>query len=236
MANPSQTLREIHRLRRYAKSLQDKLDELPKRLDILTQRLAYQEEERRKAKEHIDKLKVKAKEDELSLQSTLDKIERFTKQLNDIISKREYDALQHEIEHAKREKDVLEDRILQTYSEIDEWTAKMPGFDQAVADAKKELEEFQARLEPRRAEFSEELEKTQKELAEVERQLPAADPHFAEQYHRLIRQRGEDAFSPVRSQSCHACYNEITTQQLHELRIGRIVLCKSCGRFLYLEE
>jgi predicted nucleic acid-binding Zn-ribbon protein len=40
----------------------------------------------------------------------------------------------------------------------------------------------------------------------------------------------------VEGQSCAACYTEITAQQYNELKQELFVLCKSCGRILYLPE
>jgi predicted nucleic acid-binding Zn-ribbon protein len=48
--------------------------------------------------------------------------------------------------------------------------------------------------------------------------------------------RGADAMAAVENRTCTACYTEITAQNYHELILGQLVVCKSCGRILYLPE
>lgn len=231
MSTPAEILREIHRLRRYAKDLQTKLDEIPRRLKILQDRVAYQEEQLQKTRDAITHLKVQAKEDEVTLKATAGQVEKYTGQLNTILSKKEFDALQHEIAHAKEKIDHLEDQMLQTYEEIENRTAQIPEQEAGIAKAKEELASYKSDSEKRTAEFTQELEKTNRQLAEVETSLPEGDLRV--QYERLIRQRGEDAFSPVKGGTCMACYTSVTAQQSNELMQGKFVLCKSCGRVIY---
>jgi predicted nucleic acid-binding Zn-ribbon protein len=40
----------------------------------------------------------------------------------------------------------------------------------------------------------------------------------------------------VQNRTCMACYTEITAQALNNLSIGQFILCKNCGRALYLPE
>ena len=64
-------------------------------------------------------------------------------------------------------------------------------------------------------------------------QHPGADMRA---YDRLIASKGEDAMSPVENKNCIACYTGITAQNYHDLVQGKFLLCKSCGRILYLPE
>src|SRR5215467_1180486 len=107
MPTPAETLREIHRLRRFLRDLQTKIDEVPRRLKILQERVTFQEEQFRHAQETIKKLKVKAKEDEGTLKVINEEIGKYSRQLGNIMSKKEYDALQHEIAHGKKKTDQL---------------------------------------------------------------------------------------------------------------------------------
>src|SRR5947208_3475117 len=75
--------------------------------------------------------------------------------------------------------------------------------------------------------------KVQKQLAELEATL-ADDIKPA--YDRLIASKGEDAMSAVENKTCIACYTGITAQNYNDLVQGRFLLCKSCGRILYLPE
>ena len=81
--------------------------------------------------------------------------------------------------------------------------------------------------------MTERLNEVNKQMADVEAKLPDdIRPH----YQRLLSARGEDALSAVEGRSCTACYTEITQQNYHNLTCDQFVLCKSCGRILYLPE
>jgi len=55
-------------------------------------------------------------------------------------------------------------------------------------------------------------------------------------YERLLAAKGEDALAGVEERNCMACYTAITAQNYHDLKHNQFVLCKSCGRILYLAE
>ena len=44
-----------------------------------------------------------------------------------------------------------------------------------------------------------------------------------------------DTLSGVNGRVCMACYTEITSQMISELKREMFMLCKNCGRMLYLE-
>jgi len=61
-------------------------------------------------------------------------------------------------------------------------------------------------------------------------------PGVRAQYDRIVKAMGVDGFAAVRDRTCQACRTEITAQHRNELLAGAFLLCKSCGRVLYLPE
>ena len=55
-------------------------------------------------------------------------------------------------------------------------------------------------------------------------------------YDRLVKAHGADALSPLAGTSCAACYTDLTPQGYNDMRAGRLVVCKNCGKLLYLAE
>jgi len=55
-------------------------------------------------------------------------------------------------------------------------------------------------------------------------------------FDRIVRGKGVESFAAVVDRGCASCRTEITAQQYNELLMGGFVLCKSCGRILYLPE
>lgn len=233
MAGPAAILRETHRLRRHAKDLQSEIERSPRVIKGQQAKVARQEELYREAQEALKHLKVTVKEKEADLKATYAQIAKHEKQLNEAAAKKEYDALKAEIAGDRKKCLRLEDEILEGMAETDERAAQLPEMDKAIKKAKEEAAQFEKEAQTRVAGLQEQLQKAQQQLKEVEATLPE-DVHML--YERQVEGRGEDALSSVQDRNCAACYTAITAQSYNDLLAGRLVVCKSCGRILYLPE
>jgi predicted nucleic acid-binding Zn-ribbon protein len=233
MAGPATILREIHRLRRFAKDLQTEIDRTPRLLKGQQTRVSRQEEALKQAQDDLKHLKVTAHEKEVELKQTLQEITKHEDQLNRAGSKKEYDALKAEIAAGKKRTQGLEDEILEALTHIDERTAEIPTVEKALKQAKTEYAEFEKSSQGRLGELATQLEQAQQQIKDVEASLP---DDIRPQYNRQIAARGEDALAAVQNRTCMACYTEITAQNYNDLVMNQFLVCKSCGRALYLPE
>ncbi len=233
MSGPALLFREIHRLRRFAHELQEQIDRLPRQQKAQQTKVARQEEILRQAQDAIKHLKVDIHSKEGTLKATHGQIAKYQKQLNGAESKKEYDALQHEINDAKAACLRLEEEILDALGQSEEKAAQLPELEKAVRQAKEEQAQFESAMQERSANYQAQLAETRQQLQEREAALP---PNLHPQYQRVIAAMGHEALSSVQGRSCAACYTEITAQQYNELQQELFVLCKSCGRILYLPE
>src|SRR5262249_49394491 len=123
MAVPGPILREIHRLRRNAKDLVTRIEQGPRLLKGHKATVARAEEILKAAQDQLKQLKVHTHEKEVSLKATLGQLEKWDKQMQDIISKKEYEALRVESTHAREQVGKLEDDILTGMGEAEEQAA-----------------------------------------------------------------------------------------------------------------
>jgi predicted nucleic acid-binding Zn-ribbon protein len=233
MAAPAIILREIHRLRRFAKDLQTKIDQAPRTLKTQQGRVARQEEILRQSQDGLKHLKVSIHEKEVTLRTTLQQITKHEKQQNEAAGKKEYDALQHEIDAAKKKMQQLEDDILDAMGKSEDEAARLPELEKTLKEVREEVAQFERDSGARQASYAEQLKEAQQQIAEVEGSLP---PEIGPIYNRLIASKGEDGMAAINGRTCMACYTEITAQNYNDLAQGNFVLCKSCGRMLYLPE
>ncbi len=233
MPTVGETIREIHRLRRHAKDLQADLERGPRQLQLQKKKIAQAEDALKQAQEEITKLKLANREREAAVKATNALVEKHQRQLNEATSKKEYDALKTEIASEGGKVQTLEDQILQAMMEIDEKTARLPEFEKAIQQAKADYAEFESTHETHLGDRKQMLETTLQQIKAVEAALPE---DLLTQYHRLVASKGEDAMARVEGTCCTACYVGLTAQNMNELRMGRMVVCKSCGRLLYLAE
>jgi predicted nucleic acid-binding Zn-ribbon protein len=229
LTTPAAILRELHRLRRHAKNLTDEIERQPRQLKAQQIKLTRHEELQKQAQENLKKLKVSISEKEKSLKSKHQEITKHEKQRDEASAKKEYDALQTEINTARQACNQLEDEILAGLIQ----TARLPEFDKAVKQAKSELDNFDQISKERVAGLKEELSRAQTQIKEVEVLLP---DDVRVTYTREVNSRGEDALALVQDKICQSCYTSITAQQSNELLQGMFAKCKSCGRILYLPE
>jgi predicted nucleic acid-binding Zn-ribbon protein len=233
MSGPAVLFREIHRLRRFAHELQEQIDRLPRQQKAQQTKVARQEEILREAQDVLKHLKVEIHGKEGTLKSMHGQIAKHQKQLNEAGSKKEYDALQHEINDAKAACQRLEEEILTGIGDSEEKTAQLPELEKAVRQAKEEYAKFESGIQERLNGYQSQLAEARKQLQEREAELPA---NLRAQYERFVASKGPDALAAVQGRTCAACHTEITAQQANELQQELFVLCKACGRILYLPE
>jgi predicted nucleic acid-binding Zn-ribbon protein len=233
MAGLIALLRDLHRLHRQARDLRELLERLPHQLKAQRARLAKQETALKEAQDTLKQVKVRALQQESTLKSMTQQLEKYEGQLNVASSKKEYDALKTEITTTREKSRQLEDDILQALTETDERTAALPGVEKATQEAREELARFEKAAQEKQAAMTAQLAETQAQLKQAEERL---SPEQREKYNRAVHGRGGDALALVRDRTCTACSTGITAQSSNELLMDRLVQCKSCGRILYVEE
>jgi predicted nucleic acid-binding Zn-ribbon protein len=234
MSGPADIFRELHRLRRHARDLHDQIERGPRILKAHQAKIARQEEALHEAHEAVKKLKVANHQKEGTLKEKQQLIAKYEEQRNRATTRKEYDTLQAEIASAREGCRRIEDEILEGMVKVEEKGAEIPVAEQAVQRAKEEYAGFERATQERLAAQADELRRTEQQIKEVEANLPA---EVRPVYDRQVAVRGEDALSALQgARTCTACYTEITAQMYNDLLVGRLVLCKSCGRILYLPE
>lgn len=231
MPGPAVIFRELHRLRRFARDLQEQIDRIPRQLKIQKAKVEHQEKVQREAQDGLKKLKVAIHEKEVTLKTTHSQIAKHEKQREKAESKKEYDALQVEIAAERDAFRRLEEEILEGMAATEDQTAQLPELEKAVQQAKREYADFEKGVGARQADLTTQLNDAEAQLKTIEATLP---PEVMGPYQRVLAAKGADSLAVVKDRVCSACYTEITAQQNNNLHAEHFVLCKSCGRILYL--
>ncbi|HLW67548.1 MAG TPA: hypothetical protein VKS79_19690 [Gemmataceae bacterium] len=232
MAETANLIRELHRLHRHIRDLKTEIDDAPKMLKTQQGKLNRAETNLREAQDAIKHLKVEAHEKEVTLKATHQTIAKHEKQRNEAGDKKQYDALQTEITQERKNCATLEDEILTLLSQVEEQTIGLPPLEKAVQQAKSDVANFEKNSQERVARLTADLRIAQAQLIEAEKNIPG---DLRTNYDRLVQAYGADALAAVKDKTCTSCYKTITVQQQRELEGGSLVVCKSCGRALYLQ-
>jgi predicted nucleic acid-binding Zn-ribbon protein len=226
-------LRTLHRIHRQLADLRERMARGPRLIQArqahvqrLSDRLAQLQAEAKALRMAVDQKQLQLREGE-------EKIQRFQRQLNEAKSNAEYQALLEQIKAVKMANSVLEDEILEGLEKIDQFRLTL---DQAQADlavAKAELEKLRQEIQQQQPTLEAEIQRVETELAQQEKLL---SDEIREVYHRLLRQRGEQALAPVEGESCGGCHQQVPINMISKIKLNEVVFCKSCGRLLYLPE
>src|SRR4051794_33072419 len=210
-ATPAATLREVHRLRRHAKELQDEIERAPRILKARQAKITTQENALKEGQDELKRLKVSSLEKESQVKATQGTIAKHEKQKNEATNKKEYDALGVEIASEKKKVQGLEDEILDVLTKIDEQTARIPALEEGVKKAREEYASFEKETQSRAEGLRQELAKALQQIKAVEETLPT-EQSIRGLYNRIISSMKDDALAGVQGRNCTACYTELTAQ------------------------
>ncbi len=179
-------------------------------------------------------LQKQKKDQEGELAAKEESILKLQGQLYQLKTNKEYHTMQQQIEDAKADKSVIEDKIL----EIMERTEISRG----------EVEKEKARLAEEEKVFAGQKKAVQSEIKEIEDKLvcletqrkqatPLIKPEVLAQYDRILKIRGGLALVPVQGTSCGGCHMFVPPQVINMISMyDTLVTCEMCNRILYLDD
>src|ERR1051326_3807062 len=218
-------------------SLDQKMAELDKEVASLPKHIAAIE---KTLESHIRRLEVdKAalianQKDRKKLESDIQmheqKISKLRDQMLGAKTNEQYRAFQHEIEYIEKEIRTAEDRILELMSESEPLEANVKKAEAALKEEKQQVESEKTRARERTAVDQSQLDVLRAERTEAAAKLPAP---VLVTYDRVRKRRGT-TIAEAAGGRCSACQIVIRPQYLQDLKRGdQLMLCESCGRFLY---
>lgn len=224
-------LQELHTYLMRVRTVTDELEEGPRRLKRLLNKVTASE---KALADHLNAIKagkVAIHEREVSMKANTEKIKKHKRDLDTISSKKEYDALNVEVASLEKRNSNLEDEALQLITQVEEMTAKIPEFEQNVARTKAEHANAESEHRAQLPGWQNRLDDAKKQVTELTAKLPEDWLHA---FRRIESTEGPDALASLSGRACSACYTDVTAQQLAVINSGNIQTCKNCGKFLYL--
>jgi uncharacterized protein len=108
----------------------------------------------------------------------------------------------------------------------------LPEAEKTAQKARADFAQFKKDQEELMARYGNEKTRAEEALKAAEATLP---DDVRPQYLRIVAGKGTDALAGVKGRICSACYTEVTSQMLSELKREMFIQCKNCGRMLYVE-
>ncbi len=187
------------------------------------------------SKKDLVTLQLAKKQLELDLDAQEASVRKHSTELNSVKTNEAYRALMGEIEKAKQEKSLLEDKILQNMVQTDEaqhsWKEKEAGSKNNESGLLAQISEW----ENKQKALEQSLAAKTTERDQTFGTLPK---DLATQYNKLRSgKRTGAAVVPIRNEQCSGCHMKISQNVINEVRRGqKLMSCESCSRIVYLEE
>lgn len=230
---PADALRELHRLHKQLSDLRARIQRGPKQIRAREANLAKMAEELAKLETEQKAARVRSDQKQLQLKSGEQKVEDLKSKLNAAASNREYQALKDQIAADQMAGSVLSDEILETMEKIDELAGQVAEQAQKIASSKEDLEKAEQALRDQAGMLDADVKRVEAELEKAESALPE---DFRKHYQRLVASKREDAMAEVQGEVCGGCCQQLTPNSMAELSMGRGIVCRHCGRLIFLPE
>ena len=206
------------------------LGNLPKMVEELNEQESRLLDKIEKNKTRLKKINLNSNKSETANADIQEKINKLTDQLFLVTNNKQYDALTHEIDYLKEQKEEHESHLL-SYIEEKEI------LDKEVSEDEKFLEELKTDLDSRRKKLEAALSETAEEKAALEEsrenQIVKIDSSTVQIYTKVISARSGVAVVSLSGDSCSGCGAALPIQMASEIRAGHAHRCDNCGRFVY---
>jgi predicted nucleic acid-binding Zn-ribbon protein len=233
MSVSATVLRELHRIHKQLSDLNERLARGPRQVKVRQANVTQQETVLTAAHDRVKEAKKLTDQKQLNLKTGEQKIIDYRVKLNGASSNREYQTLVEQIAAAEMANSVLADEILEGMEKIDQLTAQVKKVETSLEAVKNDLLKFRDGVAAEGQLISGDIARLEKELAEVEKNLPAS---LRDDYQRVMRGKGADGMASVEDSVCQGCGQKITLNMLNELMLSHPLFCKNCGSLLYLAE
>ncbi len=231
MSITAAALRELHRLHQQLAELRDRLERGPKQVRAREANVGQLEARLAEAREKAKQTQMGVDRKQLDLKAGEQKVVDLRVKLNAANSNREYQALREQIAAAEMAGSVLSDEILEGLEKIDQHAAGVKDAERTLAAGKQELDKARKGVEESAATIHTDVKRLEGELAQAEKALPS---DLKADYQRVVRSKGADSLAAVEDGVCNGCGQQITLNMQNELKLSKLIFCKSCGRLLYL--
>jgi predicted nucleic acid-binding Zn-ribbon protein len=174
----------------------------------------------------------KDKEGELALKEEGTK--KLQTQLYSLKTNKEYQAMLQQIQDAKADASIIEDKILELFEQADSVNSETEQEKQRLKEEEKLFFEQKKKLEDRIKEIDDRLAQLEALRIQI---MPDIEPNILAQYERILLNRDGLAIVTVKDNTCKGCNMFVPPQVINLIKMyERIVTCEVCNRILYIEE
>lgn len=213
--------------------LSTKIEEAPKRLSSQDELLARMRKEFIEKSKEYEEVKEKVYELRRELEETVKIRETGEKNMDNITTHREYEALEKQISEASEKESVVRKDLQKEEKILEELNDTIKSTEMMIQSQDEDLRNSKASLDEELNSYKDELQDLENQEKEI---TPGLDQEILFKFERII-QRNSDGIVAVKNGVCTGCHMILPGQYANEVREGEnILFCPYCSRILYYEE
>ena len=230
-----QTLIDLQGLDGRIAGLETEAARLPRQIEALHAALAEAKKAVETVKAKVDSTRKDLRTKEKDLEVANVKRQKLEAKLYEVKTNKEYSAVLLEIEEAKQEKAKTEEDILGLMEMQERLAVEIKEAEQRLKAREEQARQDEGVVRKKLATVEQELATVRGQRGTRAKELPVG---VLASYDRILKARGGIAVASVSAAGvCGGCRMSIRPQAVQELRAGDgLMLCESCGRYLYWQE
>ncbi|MDG2388850.1 MAG: hypothetical protein P8M30_05975 [Planctomycetaceae bacterium] len=233
MDKTTSLLPDMHQVHQKLEAARKKLDRGP-RIIATQERLRDQkQEERDSLKTKLIDLRKTADGKSLQLKSNEAKIQDLQGKLNASTTNKEYEIISSQIAADNMANSVLEDEILEALEKVDQGLQAIADAEEAIKTQEELIKKTVTEVNASKPGLEEQAATLAAELAVFEKEIPGT---MMDHYRRLVGAHGASCLTAVENDACTSCYAIVAPQEKVQLNMGKVMLCRSCGRIMYQQK
>lgn len=215
-------------------TLRSEKEAAPSEIKILEEEFEGKKESLAVLEKKLLDLQKQRKDKELELASKEESGKKLQSQLYSLKTNKEYQAMLQQIQDAKADSSVIEDKILELFDQADKGKNE-------IEREKVKLKEEEAVFLGQKKKIEERIKGIDERLAQLEAQrkqvIPEINPKLLTQYERILINREGLAIVEVKDNSCKGCNMFVPPQVINLIKMyERVITCEVCNRMLYIDE
>jgi uncharacterized protein len=216
------------------RALETRLAAIPKEIEALQKEIQAERDNLDQATKALAETQKGQRAHETKLSAAEEKVKKYKDQLMSVKTNDEYKVMQHQIEVATREVSDVEDEILRDFDAVKELEERKRQRHAELEKGQKEISAMEKELETERGRLEGEAAERRAARAAILGTIPE---DLLEDYEQIARTRGGIAVAEAVDERCQVCMVRMRPQVFQDLRVGgKILHCESCRRILYYQE
>ena len=234
MNNNLKNLIELQKIDSRLLSIEELRGDLPVIVEKLSRNLDGIKKEFDENELRLKEISLDINKESHQIEDNSNKLNKLKDQLYLVISNKEYDALNFEIDHLKESIANSEDIIINLEEEKDNINGKNENFQIEIDDSTKALDQSNSELQAT-------MLKTEKEEKELNQErlkvIDTIEDKFVATYDRLRNAKDGLGIINIHSNACGACYTQLPRQTVIEVKESvDVISCPNCSTYLFFDE